>query len=141
VAYHVKTGVDIDYAHPEFLSTPLVAAILARQEAVALYLLDQGANPRLHSEFDGLTPIQAAGQAGLVRVAERLQALGVDGAAAGPGWPGPPGPPGPPGGPAAAGAGAGVRAGRWLRRGWLVWLVAFGALAACGAWGVLAGAA
>lgn len=77
VAYHVRSGVDVNYAHPEFLSTPLVAAILARQEAVALYLLDHGANPALPSEFDAATPIQAARQTGLVAVEEKLYALGV----------------------------------------------------------------
>lgn len=77
VEYHVKSGVDIDYAHPEFLSTPLVASILARQEAVALYLLKSGASPSLHSEFDGVTPMQAARQAGLAGVERRLVELGV----------------------------------------------------------------
>ena len=77
VEYHVKSGVDINYAHPEFLSTPLVAAILAGQEAVALYLLAQGANPDLPSEFDGATPIQAARRAGLRVVEDRLCELGV----------------------------------------------------------------
>ena len=77
VDYHVKAGVDVNYAHPEFLSTPLVAAILAGQEAVALYLLDHGAVPSLPSEFDGLTPMQAARRAGLGAVEARLQALGI----------------------------------------------------------------
>jgi ankyrin repeat protein len=77
VQYHVESGVDINYAHPEFLSTPLVAAILAGQEAVALYLLDQGAMPQLPSEFDGVTPVQAARQAGLRVVEDRLCALGA----------------------------------------------------------------
>lgn len=77
VAYHVKGGVDVNYAHPEFLSTLLVAAILAGQEAVACYLLDAGANPGLPSEFDGVTPIQAARQAGLAALEARLVELGV----------------------------------------------------------------
>lgn len=77
VEHHVKSGIDVNYAHPEFLSTPLVAAILAGQEAVALYLLDHGANPALPSEFDAATPLQAARQVGLVAVEERLYALGV----------------------------------------------------------------
>ncbi len=77
VAYHVKAGVDVNYAHPEFLSTPLVAAILARQEAVALFLLDHGAIPSLPSEFDGVAPMQAARQVGLTAVEDRLQALGI----------------------------------------------------------------
>jgi uncharacterized protein len=77
VEHHVKSGVDVNYAHPEFLSTPLVAAILAGQEAVALYLLDHGANPALPSEFDASTPLQAARQVGLVAVEDKLVAMGV----------------------------------------------------------------
>jgi ankyrin repeat protein len=77
VVYHVRSGVDVNYAHPEFLGTPLVACILARQEAVALYLLAHGAWPDLYSEFDGLTPLQAARQAGLTAVERRLLELGA----------------------------------------------------------------
>jgi uncharacterized protein len=77
VEHHVKSGVDVNYAHPEFLSTPLVAAILAGQEAVALYLLDHGANPTLASEFDAATPLQAARRMGLVAVEQKLYAMGV----------------------------------------------------------------
>jgi hypothetical protein len=73
----VQNGVDVNYAHPEFLSTPLVACILAGQQAIALYLLAHGANPRLHSEFDGLVPIEAARRAGLEQVEAQLAALGV----------------------------------------------------------------
>lgn len=89
VAYHVKAGVDVNYAHPEFLSTPLVAAILASQEEVALYLLAHGATPDLPSEFDAATPVQAARQVGLQAVEDRLCALGVPRPAAEPevkGW-------------------------------------------------------
>ena len=77
VRYHVKHGVDVNYAHPEFLSTPLVASALAGQEQVALYLLESGANPHLGSEFDGLTPIQAALQARLPALEARLRELGA----------------------------------------------------------------
>lgn len=77
LAHHVRSGVDVNYAHPEFLATPLVACILAGQEAAALYLLAHGANPHLLSESDGLTPAQAAQQAGLVGVQQRLRELGV----------------------------------------------------------------
>ncbi|MFG6415907.1 ankyrin repeat domain-containing protein [Roseateles sp. DC23W] len=77
VQYHVRAGVDVNYAHPEFLSTPLVGAILAGQEAVALYLLENGAIASLPSEFDGATPMQAARRAGLTAVEDRLHALGI----------------------------------------------------------------
>lgn len=75
--YHVQHGVDIDYAHPEFLSTPLVACILARQEAAADLLLDHGAQVDLGSEFDGMNPLQAARHTGLTRVEARLLAMGA----------------------------------------------------------------
>ncbi|KQW42311.1 MULTISPECIES: ankyrin repeat domain-containing protein [unclassified Roseateles] len=77
VEYHVKCGVDVNYAHPEFLSTPLVAAILAGQQDVALFLLANGANPHLPSEFDAATPMQAAIRVGLTKVEDRLLELGV----------------------------------------------------------------
>jgi uncharacterized protein len=77
VRYHVKSGVDVNYAHPEFLSTPLVASALAGKEEVALYLLDAGANPALLSEFDAMTPIQAARAAKLAALEQRLVSLGV----------------------------------------------------------------
>ncbi|MGM9514743.1 ankyrin repeat domain-containing protein [Roseateles sp. DB2] len=77
VEYHVKSGVDVNYAHPEFLSTPLVAAILAGQEPVARYLLMSGANPNLPSEFDGATPMQAARRAGLSTLEEELLRSGA----------------------------------------------------------------
>lgn len=77
VSYHLERGVDVNYAHPEFLSTPLVACLLAGQQAVALHLLASGANPHLHSEFDGLTPMQAARQARLPLLEARLVELGV----------------------------------------------------------------
>lgn len=77
LAHHVCSGIDVNYAHPEYLATPLVASILARQEAAALYLLAHGADPHLRSESDGLTPAQAAQQAGLVAMQSRLQDLGA----------------------------------------------------------------
>ena len=77
VEYHVDRGVDIDYAHPEFQATPLVACILAGQAEIALFLLDRGANPHTLSESDGLTPMQAARQKGLSLVVEKLRTLGA----------------------------------------------------------------
>ncbi|MDM7941394.1 MAG: ankyrin repeat domain-containing protein [Hydrogenophaga sp.] len=77
VEYHVKRGVDVNYAHPEFLSTPLVATILARQEEVARFLLESGADPRLHSEFDAMTPVEAARHVGLAGLEAWLVQLGA----------------------------------------------------------------
>ncbi len=77
VEHHVREGIDINYVHPEYLSTPLVASILAKQEAVALFLLAQGAKPDMHSEFDGVRPLQAARNSGLANVEAALLKLGI----------------------------------------------------------------
>jgi uncharacterized protein len=73
VRYHVENGVDVDYAHPELQSTALVACILAGHDQVAHLLLDHGADPLLVSPLEGLTPVQAAHQAGLTGVEARLR--------------------------------------------------------------------
>lgn len=60
VRYHIQNGVDPNYQHPEIMSTPLVASIMAGHDQVAEYLLLNGAKPDLVSEFDSMTPLQAA---------------------------------------------------------------------------------
>ena len=77
VEFHVKSGVNLNFVHPEYSCTPLVSAILAGQDAVALYMLAHGAQPALYSALDGMTPIQAAQHRGLQRVVARLVELGV----------------------------------------------------------------
>lgn len=44
---------------------------------VPLYLLDSGANPHLYSEFDAMTPIQAAQQTSLTALKAKLEQMGV----------------------------------------------------------------
>ncbi|MEM1181372.1 MAG: ankyrin repeat domain-containing protein [Acidobacteriota bacterium] len=77
VDYHVSRGVDMDYVHPEILGTALVASILAGHEAVALYLIESGANPNLVSEFEGLSPVAAARRAGAAKVEAALIKAGA----------------------------------------------------------------
>ena len=77
VRYHLANGVDVDFAHPEFQSTALVACILAGHEEVAHLLLDHGADPLLKSDLESQTPIEAAHTAGLVTVEARLRSLGA----------------------------------------------------------------
>lgn len=73
VEHHLDAGVDVDFIHAELQSTALVAAIEEKREEVALLLLDRGASPTLRSPLEGMTPIDAARVAGLVRVVERLR--------------------------------------------------------------------
>lgn len=60
VQYHVRNGVNPNYQHPEILATPLVAAIIEGHIEVAKFLLNNGADPHLISEFDNMTALQAA---------------------------------------------------------------------------------
>lgn len=78
VQFHVESGVDVDYIHPEFMSTALVASILRQHEEVARYLLEAGADPDLLSPLDALTPREAAATSG-----ESLRVLLTPGADAG----------------------------------------------------------
>ena len=78
VRFHLANGVDVDFVHPEFQSTVLVASIHARREEVVHLLLDHGADVSMRSELEGQTPLQAAEQAGLADVAVRLRELGAE---------------------------------------------------------------
>ncbi|WP_413582274.1 ankyrin repeat domain-containing protein [Bdellovibrio sp. HCB288] len=60
VRYHIKNGVNPNYQHPEIMSTALVASIIANHMEIALFLLENGADPALVSEIDNMTPMQAA---------------------------------------------------------------------------------
>jgi uncharacterized protein len=74
---YLRSGVDPNYAHPEYLSTPLVAALVAGQAGSARLLLRHGALPDLHSEFEGLRPVEAARAAGLHELEAELLARGA----------------------------------------------------------------
>lgn len=65
VEYHLRSGIDPNYAHPEFMSTPLVAAVLNGHADAARCLLEHGADPDLLSDLDGVTPREAAMHVGM----------------------------------------------------------------------------
>lgn len=60
VRHHIRSGVDPNYQHPEIMSTPLVASLVHGHDEISRYLLENGADPDLRSEFEGLTPLEAA---------------------------------------------------------------------------------
>lgn len=74
VRHHLRHGVDVDFVHPELMSTALVAAIEAGHTEGALVLLDHGADPALRSPLEGMAPLAAAEVTGLDEVAARLRA-------------------------------------------------------------------
>jgi ankyrin repeat protein len=58
--YHLAAQVDPNYQHPEYMCTPLVACILAGQYDAAALLLQWGADPKIRSESEGMSPLEAA---------------------------------------------------------------------------------
>jgi len=60
VRHHINAGVNPNYQHPEILCTPLVASLIHGHTDIAHYLLEHGADPQLRSDFDDMTPLEAA---------------------------------------------------------------------------------
>ncbi|MFK7907083.1 MAG: SDR family NAD(P)-dependent oxidoreductase [Chitinophagales bacterium] len=60
VKYHLQTGIDPNYQHPEFLTSPLIESLRFGQTAIAKLLLENGANPSAVEGFDGDTPLSLA---------------------------------------------------------------------------------
>ena len=77
VRYHINAGVNPNYQHPEILCTPLVASLIHGHDDVARYLIANGADPQLRSDFDDLTPLQAARRYQRTELVALLQARGA----------------------------------------------------------------
>lgn len=60
VQYHVETGIDINYQHPEFLTTPLIESIRSGHNEIAKFLLEQGADPHTKEIWGNHTPLSMA---------------------------------------------------------------------------------
>lgn len=55
VKFHIEQGENPNYQHPEFLTTPLIESVRNGHEAVARYLLENGAKPRLAAGLSDLS--------------------------------------------------------------------------------------
>ena len=77
VRHHINAGVNPNYQHPEILCTPLVASLIHGHDEIAHYLLDHGADPQLRSDFDDMTPLEAARRHGRTAFVALLQARGA----------------------------------------------------------------
>ena len=77
VRHYIEAGIDVNYAHPEFFSTPLVAAIRNQREEVALFILQRGADPLRVSEVDGASPMDLLATSNLPRLQEQLDRMGI----------------------------------------------------------------
>ena len=77
VRYHIEAGVNPNYQHPEIMRTPLVTSLLQSHTEVARYLVAHGASVHLLSDYDSLTPLQAAQQVGVVEMVHSLRQQGA----------------------------------------------------------------
>ncbi|MDH5230802.1 MAG: ankyrin repeat domain-containing protein [Gammaproteobacteria bacterium] len=60
VRYHLKSGVDPNYQHPEVMATPLFASIKAGHSHIVELLLEYGADPTLRTDFEHLNAWETA---------------------------------------------------------------------------------
>lgn len=60
VRYHLRMGVDPNYQHPEFLTTPLIEGIRFGNLEIARLLLEHGADPKLEEGFSKETALSVA---------------------------------------------------------------------------------
>lgn len=77
VEYHVKSGVNLNYQHPEILMNLLVTAIKLKQNKIVWLLLEKGADPKLESYYDQLTPLQAAVKYQNAEVIAKLKEMNI----------------------------------------------------------------
>lgn len=60
VRYHIDKGIDLNYQHPEFLTSPLIESIRRGHMQMMSFLLEQGASPDLKEAESGKTPLAIA---------------------------------------------------------------------------------
>ena len=60
VKYHIKTGVNPNYQHPEFLTTPLIESVEFGHTEIVLFLLENNAEPTLKAGFSNDTALSIA---------------------------------------------------------------------------------
>jgi len=71
VKYHIKTGIDLNYQHPEYLTSVLIEAAGLGQTEIVKYLLENGANIHAKAVMGGETALDAA------KVFKRKEVIGV----------------------------------------------------------------
>lgn len=60
VRYHLSNGIDVNYQHPEFLTSALIEAIRLSHSEILLFLLQNGASPEIKEVFSNKSPMTIA---------------------------------------------------------------------------------
>lgn len=58
--YYIYEGVDVNYEHPEMMTTLLIESVQAGREEMTALLLKHGANPRQRAGFGQKTALETA---------------------------------------------------------------------------------
>jgi ankyrin repeat protein len=72
VSFYLRSGIDPNYQHPEYMALPLSESIRYQHLEIAELLLQNGANPQLTEMESRLTPVSLAAQLGDSRFIELL---------------------------------------------------------------------
>ena len=62
VKYHVSEGIDVNYEHPELMTTALIESIQFDQIEIARFLLEHGADPSQNAWLSKDNPLKIAKQ-------------------------------------------------------------------------------
>ncbi|WP_299899541.1 ankyrin repeat domain-containing protein [uncultured Aquimarina sp.] len=73
VKYYVTNGVDINYQHPEAMTTPLIESIRFGNLSIAKYLLEHGADINAKEGFSGDTALSLAKEKSNIKALELLK--------------------------------------------------------------------
>jgi ankyrin repeat protein len=60
VKFYLKSGIDPNYQHPEFMALPIAESIRYNNIEITKLLLQNGANPLTTEMESGLTPLDTA---------------------------------------------------------------------------------
>lgn len=60
VRYHIRMGIDLNYQHPEFLTSALIESIRLQHWEMMKYLLDNGALPDVREVESYKLPLEIA---------------------------------------------------------------------------------
>lgn len=72
VKYYIDSGIDLNYQHPEYMTTALIGAIRAEQVDIIKLLLEHGADPYIQEAWGTEDAMQAAQSTGNKVILELL---------------------------------------------------------------------
>jgi uncharacterized protein len=60
VKYYINEGIDLNFQHPEYLTSPLIESVRLGHLEITRLLIDHGADPRLVEVYSNKSPLEVA---------------------------------------------------------------------------------